>query len=368
MERSQVLTIAIVVAALTLFSLKFFMGSSVIEEEIGGPERYASGSGVDKPGSPGAGGSRESSAGTRGGGMSGHESRLAAVGGARSGPDGGRASVDGERRGAETVSGGAVRGGGSVGASASARRSGAGSGVSVASSGGKTALGGLQGRDREHGNLIEKLSSVPVGQSVVSADPNAAQTPGQDVVLSVAHGDDLQQTNMASGVKPKDDGVGIDFTPDAVVAFPEAGNVNGDAGSIAFDVTPQWNGAEDDNNSFVRLQVDGQWANRLELVRNGRFLRFIVTDSAGVERDISTLVDSWQPNEPHHVTATWGDGQTSLYVDGRRIASAEIPNPLVVAPGTPLYIGSKGGNYRGANSTIENFKVYGRVLGPDEAY
>jgi len=186
------------------------------------------------------------------------------------------------------------------------------------------------------------------------------------VVLSVSHVDDLQQSQSATGVDTKDEGVGINFTPDAVVAFPDAGNVNGDAGSISFDVEPQWAGSEDQNNAFVQLQQENQWANRLQVVRNGRFLRFIMTDSGGAERDISMLVDSWQPNDQHRVAATWGDQQMFLYVDGRLVGQASMPNPMQIPPGTPLLLGSKSGNYSGANATINNFKVYGRALGADE--
>lgn len=370
MERNQVFVIAVVIAALSLFGLKFFSGGSSIDEDpqFGSVTRHGDAGFDGDSGAQGDSGGRPRGQGSKGSGLSGHQSRLAAVSGSRTGADL-SSGKPGSGHSAELIGGGDISRGGSVGTSASARTGrGAGGTANVAggAGGSKLATGSLNVRDNDHANLVQQLAALPANPAQSGLGPDASLTPGQDVVLSVSHANDLQQSDLATDVKPKDDGVGINFTPDSVVAFPDAGNVRGDAGSISFDVKPQWNGADDTNNSFVQLRSENQWANRIEVVKNGQYLRFLVSDSGGVERDISLQIASWQPDESHSITATWGNMQTSFYVDGRLVGQTTMPNELQIAPGTPLYMGSKAFNYSGANATIENFKVYNRPLGLDE--
>lgn len=218
-------------------------------------------------------------------------------------------------------------------------------------------------------DLVELLAAQPLPQT--SVDPAGEE--GEDVVLAVEKPEDIEQAQRVEDVEH--DGVAIDLEEDSVFAFPNAGNARGDAGAITFEVEPRWAGGDETNNAFVRIQDGARFENRLELVKNGRYLRFIFTPANGREADISVPIDAWEPGEPHTITASWGPidpenpergGQTTLYIDGRPVGSNRYEGELLIAPSTPMYVGSATGNYKGANARISGFRVYGRTLAPDE--
>jgi hypothetical protein len=195
---------------------------------------------------------------------------------------------------------------------------------------------------------------------------------GGDVVLSVPL---ESSTEAEDGTKPivqedvdvSDEGVGFNFKEGSVLQFPNAGNANGDAGSISFEISPNWAGYEESSNSFVQIRDPNSWANTLKLGKNGRYLRFILTDSGGVETDISVPIDSWQPGERQNIAVTWGEAETAMYVNGKRVGWNTYPNQLVFRDNTPMYLGADlPGGASSANATIQNFKVYGRRLTQDE--
>jgi hypothetical protein len=217
--------------------------------------------------------------------------------------------------------------------------------------------------------LVEFLSTQ--SQADEAGREAAGDEPDGEVLLSLpldtsVEAEDSTQPQAAQSVDVSDEGVGIEFGEDAVLAFPDAGNVRGDAGSISFEIEPKWAGGDETNNALVRIQNNNQFENRMELVKNGRYLRFIFTDNTGREADISVPIDVWTPGERHTITATWGEALTSLYIDGKLAGQNTYQGELLIPPSTPMYIGSAGGNYRGASAVLQNFKVYGRPLGSDE--
>jgi hypothetical protein len=164
------------------------------------------------------------------------------------------------------------------------------------------------------------------------------------------------------------DGRAVDFTEDARYTLPAGGHVDGEMGTIAFDLEPHWAGGDETNNSLLQIRDEHQWENNLQIVKNNNALRFIIIDSAGVETNVNIYIDSWQPNEPHRIVATWGEALMALYVDGEQVGQATLPNDLAFGDSTPIHVGSDfpGTQYRGANGRISNLTIYGRALGPAE--
>lgn len=370
MDRSAIIVGAVVLAALGLFGLRFFSDQESFEEDDWRGARLSrqmTERGPSDAASVGSGSARRSGAHSGRSGATGSDagdsSSSGSFGRAGAGATGGPASSGM----ASHVAGGDPGRGSGVGVSIGSR-GGHGSGVSVGTASGPTARSGSGGSILPHdrSGLVQDLSTVPPMQSKDAAQPDPAEAE-QEVVLAVDHTEDAEQASLAaSGIEPPKDGVGINFGDDAMVAFPDAGNAKGDAGTITLEIKPEWAGNSEENRSLVQIQQPNQWSNRIELVKNGRFLRFVFADNMGNERDISLPIDNWQPGQTHSVAATWGEAATVLYVDGRQVGQNTYPGSLEIPPGTPLYLGSKFGNYSGAAAKMENIKVYGRVLGQEE--
>lgn len=162
------------------------------------------------------------------------------------------------------------------------------------------------------------------------------------------------------------DSEGARFATDAQFIIPDAGHINGAAGTITFWLRPEWAGDPDSNASLVQLRTH-TFENRLQIFKNGPYLRFLFADNTGVESGVGVGITEWRAGERHMVTATWGDGVTSLYIDGQWKGDKEYNGELEVGPDTPLYIGSDHpGGGPGARSTITNFQIFNRALAADE--
>lgn len=163
---------------------------------------------------------------------------------------------------------------------------------------------------------------------------------------------------------------GAKFDADARFALPNPG-LTGEAGTFSFNVQPDWSGPEETDASLVQFRNPNDWNDRIQITKNGQYLRFIFTDDTGNESGAGIAI-RWNAGEQHQVTATWGEdpvtGQklASLYVDGRLAGQSPYYgnfNP----PNGPLYIGSDlPGGGPGARGTISDFKAYDRRLAPDE--
>ena len=206
----------------------------------------------------------------------------------------------------------------------------------------------------------------------VDADPPEERQPDAGgVLLSIPLRGSLDPEQGGSPVEA--DGVVVDrdaadFTEDAQYTLPAGGNVDGAKGNIAVHVEPHWAGSDEINNSLLQIRDEHQWENALAIVKNYNSLRFIIIDSAGVETNVNIYIDTWQPNESHRVTATWGDEQMALYVDGQQVGQSTLPNTLAFRDSTPIHVGSDfpGSQYRGANGRISNLTIYGRPLAQGE--
>lgn len=224
----------------------------------------------------------------------------------------------------------------------------------------------------EPGGAIGGKSAAQPPEVRSAGEPHPREPePDPDLIFSVP----LNGSVAAEDATEPLDAQGLEIDEDRVVfgkssrlTFPADGHVNGEEGSIAFDITPDWAGSDPTNNSLVQIRQNGVWQNQLQLIKNFNSLRFIFIDDTGVERNVNTYIDDWPAGERHRVTATWGEAMISLYVDGRLIGQDTYEGTFRVAPGTPIHIGSDfaGSDHSGAGGTISNFKIYRRALASDE--
>lgn len=228
---------------------------------------------------------------------------------------------------------------------------------SVPKASGGSAVDG--GAARELGPLFEFVEDPP--------DERGAD----DVLLSIPLDGDLaadagDAPTHADGLVV-DDGA-VEFTEDAQFTFPVGGNVNGEMGTVSFEVEPRWAGSDETNNSLLQIREEHQWENSLAIVKNFDALRFIIRDALGVESNVNILIDDWQPNVRQRVSATWTADAMVLYVNGRVVGRAAGPSGLRFAASTLIHIGSDypGSTFRGAGGAISNLTVYGRALDAEE--
>lgn len=170
-----------------------------------------------------------------------------------------------------------------------------------------------------------------------------------------------------------DSGQGAVFSTDSQFVVPNGGNLNGDGGAISMWVQPGWAGADDSNASLAQLRNQNQWEDRLQIFKNGIYMRFVMSDSSGQESNIGTNISDWAPGDWHNVVASWGQNENgqlmqSFYVDGKMIGQVPVQGQFNVRPGTPLYIGSDlPQGMPGTNGAISQFKAYGGPVTPDQA-
>lgn len=162
-------------------------------------------------------------------------------------------------------------------------------------------------------------------------------------------------------------GDGVRFGPDSILAFPNAGNLRGDAGTLSLDIRPEWDGDAEGDYSLVNVRTPDDPSNMLRVYKNGAYLRYIFSDDTGQERDVGVDISEWEAGDRHSVTVTWGDSSTALYVDRRLVGQNTYDGRLQIPFGTPLYVGSDVPQAppTGAGGVISNLRVYGKALGGD---
>lgn len=247
--------------------------------------------------------------------------------------------------------------------------------------GGGDAAGAPQGGSLAEDLLAARTGTLPraggpgdPARHAEEADPNPPEEQRRDpggLLLSIPLQGSIDPEQgggptQADGVVV--DGKAVEFTEDAQYTLPAGGHVDGEMGTIAFDIEPRWAGSDETNNSLLQIRDEHQWENTLSIVKNFNSLRFIIIDSAGVETNVNVYIDAWQPDQSHRVTATWGEALMALYVDGQQVGQATLPNDLAFGDTTPIHVGSDfpGSSYRGADGRISNLTIYGRPLGQGE--
>ncbi len=200
------------------------------------------------------------------------------------------------------------------------------------------------------------------------AQPADQREPDEGEILTLFEGEPAvsqAEATIEKDVEIDDDGA--TFTVDSEYAVPMAGKMSGDAGSISFWVRPNGEMSDVDNASLVQLRSANEWANRLQIWKDGGNVRLVFSDGNGVETGSTYGSESWAPDEWRMVTATWGEGMTALYVNGEPAGTSQYEGGFTIRPDTLLHVGS---NYRddprSLNGAVNQFRVYNRVLSPSE--
>jgi hypothetical protein len=367
MEKPQYLVIGILAVAIGFFALRF----TTDDEAEFSPRRGGEGDHAMARGD----GSGYGGGGSRGDDGAGSRDRLAAGGRvSRFGSEGPRiGSVGAAGRGsAETATGGSRADRGRVGTGVGSR-SGMRSAEEVGRAGSASnAIGGDRPSATSGTSRSDRLDALAGKEAAVDPFYEAKDLdddPTDDIVLEVANKVDAEgKAEVLDGVAESDDGEWLEVGEDAQMAFRDMGNLNPASGTVSLDIVPNWNGADLTDNSLMQIREPHKWENRMQLVKNGQFLRFIFTDNTGFEADISHRIDNWVEGDAHRVTATWDNGVTTLYVDGRRVGTNSYPGALEYAIRPDMYLGSdlpNGGSYGGANAKLKA-KLYDSAKGPDD--
>lgn len=351
MERGQVIILSVVVAALALFGLKIWSDRSAessFEAASGAAaERLARAGGLRADGSG-------SDSGSSSGGEGGEFGRTGGGSMRAGGALGGRIGSGADGRGSAETARGGLRGsgGGVVGGGSGSRVAGGGGSAGVAGGADGPGIGPkVQQRD----SLVEFLGSQPPTQNELASPENAV---GEDVALKLDKVDDIdEQGGEGRNVEDAEDGDGIKITEESNIQFPN--NVNPEAATFSFKIQPEWAGSDQTDNALLQLRGQHEWSNRLELVKNGEFLRFILTDNTGREADISFRITDWVAGEEHEIRSGYADGETWLEVDGRVVGRNRYEGQLDFQQGVPLQVGGDwpNSNYQPANSIFKDFQI-----------
>jgi hypothetical protein len=187
------------------------------------------------------------------------------------------------------------------------------------------------------------------GQGTSNGAPPPATPQGQEV------------TRSSEQAPVYDSGAEARFSTAAQFEVPDGGKVTPASGTVSVWLQPGWTDGNQDDASLVELGDHG-----LHIFKNVDFLRFEFTDSDGAAHGTGTNIDAWKGGEWHNVTATWGDGVISFYVDGQVVAE-RVAAQLDLPSGSKLLIGSDYPPGRPvAPGALGNIQVYDRPSTPAE--
>lgn len=213
-----------------------------------------------------------------------------------------------------------------------------------------------------------RARAVQAGGSVAAVDPeNPDQIAEPDKPVFSAFQDgkldvDSDDAPVAADNVESKDGF-VMFGEDSQVVVPDAGNLSGPAGSISFWVKPEWEGSEKADAHMLDLSTPNVWENRLAVNKNGRYLRFMFFPNTGQEVGVSSIIDDWQPNQEHHVVATWGpvDGGGNVlqfYVDGRLVGTDQYDGEFEVPTNQNVILGNNRSGKLGARGGMSGLEFY----------
>jgi hypothetical protein len=236
--------------------------------------------------------------------------------------------------------------------------------------------------DLESFAVTGRDSHAEVGGSLSRPNPEPETEPRReepkenpdDVLLSVPlsrdHGTlalDSTPPLVEQDLSFADDGDGVKFGPTSVLAYPNAGNLRGDAGTLSLDINPEWDGSDDGDFSLINVRTADDPTNVMRVFKNGKYMRFLFADDTGQERGISVDISNWDAGDAHNVAVTWGNSTMSLYLDGR-LAGQDNYDGRFDPRGVPMYIGSDVPQAppTGAGGVISDLQVRRRALTRDE--
>jgi len=221
-------------------------------------------------------------------------------------------------------------------------------------------------------------AAAVLGASTAAVPPpeDGAATPGEpgrspNDRFSVSFDGSATAANQTSpaidqGVEIDPNGGAALFPPTAVLAYPDAGGVNSEEGTIALWVRRETDAQDNKGRALIELRTD-TWENRIELGMGPRFLRFLLTTSDGTEVGVGSSID-WAQGEWHHVAATWGQALLALYIDGSLSDQRSYDGTVAISPSALLYVAStsKGSTPDAAPISLRGLVILQHAAAADE--
>ena len=111
-------------------------------------------------------------------------------------------------------------------------------------------------------------------------------------------------------------------------------------GRLAVELETDWAGTEASDRFLFAVKTPNTFANRVELIKNGEFLRWIVAEASGREVDLNVRIATWQPGI-HTIEASWADGRMQLSIDGVRALEGDV-GAVAIDAGADVLVGEQG--------------------------
>ncbi len=163
----------------------------------------------------------------------------------------------------------------------------------------------------------------------------------------------VHAVTLALGSCPSSAGPRIALNGVRLSTFSAALDADVTQAEITATMDTDWAGNDESDRAFVSISEPQTFSNRVELVKNGEFLRWIVAESSGLEHDVSVNIGQWQPGT-HTVTTRFEPGSASLIADGSLVAQESVGS-LVLPAGSNFVLGPiPGTNFIGEGTTFRS--------------
>ena len=206
-------------------------------------------------------------------------------------------------------------------------------------------------------SLVEFLGSQPPTQSDLASPENAE---GDDVALKLDKPEDIDAQGGEADERRRRRRRRRHQDHRRRATSSSRTTCNPDAATFSFKIEPDWSGSDQTDNALLQLRGQHEWSNRLELVKNGEFLRFILTDNTGREADISVRITDWVAGQEHDVRATLRRRTTRALHRRSRGRQQHVQRGELQVPAGDPAAGRRrlaGQQLRPANSTIRDFTI-----------
>jgi hypothetical protein len=125
------------------------------------------------------------------------------------------------------------------------------------------------------------------------------------------------------------------------VSFPYlAGTLAADIveGRVDLTLDTAWGGGDPGDRVLFKIVAPATSPDGIEVIQNDAFLRLVVADDSGFERDISLRIDAWHPGL-HTVSVRWGAGTLTFAIDGGPAVNANLDS-VRLAAGSDVRVGA----------------------------
>lgn len=156
-------------------------------------------------------------------------------------------------------------------------------------------------------------------------------------------------------------------TPGRNVYYDAAGNIDLHEGSISLWLKPlDWDGSDAGFNTFVHLSHKNDLFLLYKNLSVEQLSFYLEEDNEQGKSMVETVysIAKWKRGQWHHVVFTWTNLETSLYINGRLVATRKIKIPFRGFDAKRLSIGPGGGwagSYMG-KTLIDEVEIHKNIL------